>query len=139
MISPGVLFLSFFFLISFFRLFGQKIAQNEKSQLHLSCAISQEHYSLWSLFLVHLCKMMLSPGVCFIIVFFSSFFQKLKRAKNGLKWEKILSVAFNILGIIHRMIFIFGTSFIVHMCKMTISLGVFFILSKFWSSALLEG
>ena len=42
---------------------GQKIAQYEKSKLHLSHAISQEQYSIWSWFLVLLCKMMTSPGV----------------------------------------------------------------------------
>ena len=46
------------------RVKGQKTAQNEK-QLHLSHAISQEKYSIWSWFLVHLCKVMISPGFFF--------------------------------------------------------------------------
>ena len=69
MISPGVVFIFFFFLILIF----QHIAQNEKQQLHPSCAISQEQYSIWTWFLVHFCKTMISPGFFFI---FSKFFQK---------------------------------------------------------------
>ena len=42
---------------------GQKIAQNRKEQL--SCIVSQEQCGIWSWVLVHLCKMMLSPGVFF--------------------------------------------------------------------------
>ena len=52
---------------------GQKIAQNKKEQLHLSRAISQEQYSLWSLFLVQLCKMVVSPGAFLIFLKFSFF------------------------------------------------------------------
>ena len=42
---------------------GQKIAQNEKYQLHPTCTISQEQYSIWSWFLVQLGKMMTSSGL----------------------------------------------------------------------------
>ena len=52
---------------------GQKIAQNEKWQLHMSRAISQGQYSIRSWFLVLLCKMMTSPGVFFIFLTFSFF------------------------------------------------------------------
>ena len=64
----------------------QKIAQNEKYQLHPSCAISQGQYSLWSWFLVHLCKMMISPGVFFIFFFLDSF---IFRAVLGVKGQKM--------------------------------------------------
>ena len=53
---------------------GQKIAQNEKQQLHLSSAISQEQYSIWSWFLVYMCKMVISPGLFFIFFFKFWFF-----------------------------------------------------------------
>ena len=43
----------------------QKISQNKKKQLHLSCTISQEQYSISSWFLVHMCKMKIFPGVFF--------------------------------------------------------------------------
>ena len=49
-----------------------------------------------------------------------------KILKNGPKWETFLSVAFIISEIIHQMIFIYGTSFTVLMCKMAISLGLFY-------------
>ena len=52
---------------------GEKIAQNEKQQLNVSCAISQGQYSIWSWFLIHLCKMMISPGTFFIVLKFSLF------------------------------------------------------------------
>ena len=65
MISPGIFlfFLKCLFLGQDMGVKGQKIVQNEKKQLHPSHAISQEQYSIWSLFLVHLCKMIVSPGV----------------------------------------------------------------------------
>ena len=52
MISPGIFFI-FFEIFIFWAVRGvkgQKIAQNEKRKLHLSCAISQEQYSIWSWF-----------------------------------------------------------------------------------------
>ena len=48
MISPGVFF-HFFKMFIFWavrEVIGQKNAQNEKQQLHMSCAISQEQYSI---------------------------------------------------------------------------------------------
>ena len=62
-ISRCFLFL-FFEVLIFWAVRGkrEKIAQNKKLQLHLSHAISQEQYSIWSGFLVHLCKMMIPPG-----------------------------------------------------------------------------
>ena len=56
---------------------GQKITQNKKWQLHLSRAIPQEQYSPWSLFLVQLCKMMVSPGDFLIFVKFSIFIPRI--------------------------------------------------------------
>ena len=65
--------------------------------------IYQEPYIIWLSFMVHLCKMMISPGVFFN---FSQFwFSELL----GPKWEKILSAMLHILGIIHYMILIYGT------------------------------
>ena len=90
---------------------GQKIAQNEKEQLHLSHAISQEQYSIWSWFLVHLCKMMISPGAFFhffkILIFWVV--RRVKGQKNSPKWQKTLSFALYISGTIHHMILIYGT------------------------------
>ena len=81
---------------------GKKWPQMTKTfcPLHF---IYQEPYIIWLSFMVHLCKMMISPGVFFN---FSQFwFSELL----GPKWEKILSAMLHILGIIHCMILIYGT------------------------------
>ena len=86
MVSPGVFFI-FFQILIFWAVTGvkgQKIAQNEKEQLHLSRAISQEQYSIWSWFLVHYCKMMISPGVFFI---FSKFWFFMLLGGGGVKGQ----------------------------------------------------
>ena len=84
-LCPGFLFI--FLKFSFFGLLGdvggtggggvvkgQKITQNEKQQLHPSHAISQKQYSIWSNFLVHLCKMMISPEFFFFFHVFHFYF-----------------------------------------------------------------
>ena len=81
----------FSFLYIYFHFLGcyrdkvQKIAQNEKYQLHLSHTISQEQYSLWSWFLVHLCKLMMSPVFFFYIYIYISIFW----AVRGVRGQKI--------------------------------------------------
>ena len=91
---------------------------NEKWKLHMSCIVSQEQCSIWSWFLVHLCKM-ISPCAFFISSKFW-FFRLLEgeRAKNGPKWQNIMSVVLHISGTIHHMIVML--SFMVHMCKIII-------------------
>ena len=83
-------FCSFFEILIFWVFRGvkeQKIAQNEKKKkIYVARAISQEQYSIWSWFLVHLCKMMISPGVPFI--FFEIFIFGLLGQKNGPRWQK---------------------------------------------------
>ena len=58
-----------FFKILIFQVFRvvkvQKIVQNDK-KFCPSCSISQELYIIWLLFMVHMCKMILSPGNFFI-------------------------------------------------------------------------
>ena len=70
--SPGVFFI--FFKILIFQdvrgVKGQKLAQNGKEQFHPLRTISQEQYSIWSWFLVHLCKMMIYPCAFFIFLKF---------------------------------------------------------------------
>ena len=56
-----------------------------------------------------------------------------KKAKNRPKWEKLCLSH----SISHKSYIIF--SFMVHMWKMIMSPGVFFIISKFWFSVLLGG
>ena len=49
---------------------GQKMAQNDKK--NLSHSVSQKLYLTWLWFLVHMCKMMISPAIFF---FFFHFFK----------------------------------------------------------------
>ena len=75
---------------------GQKTAQNEKYELHVSRIISQEQYSIWSWFLVYLCKIMISHiSRKFIHFFFLSFYflgcYGGERAKNSPKWKRTIT------------------------------------------------
>ena len=87
---------------------GQKIAQNEKYNLHPSHTLSPEQYSIWSWFLVHF--KMTSPGVVL-------FYQNLdfsgccgvKGQKMAQNDKKNLSVLLHISKSIHHMIVICGT------------------------------
>ena len=79
----------------------------------LSHSISQKLYLIWLWFFVHLCKMIISPGV-FFIFFFSFHFDFLgsyggKRAKNSPNWKNIVSFALHISGIMHHIIVIHST------------------------------
>ena len=111
--SPGIFFIFVkfrFFVLLRGRVKGQKLNKKKKQKLHLSCIVFQEKCSVWSWFSVDLCKVMISPGILF------SFFQNFnfsgcyrgKRAKNGPKWQKILSVAQHISGTMHHMIVTYG-------------------------------
>ena len=82
--------------------------------LHLVHFISREPYIIWLSFIVHLSKMTISPG--FLFPFFLNFDSlgcwrggECKRAKNGPKWEKFLSVMLHVSGILDHTIFIYGT------------------------------
>ena len=129
-----------FFKLSFFGLLGrekgrglkgQKISQNEKQQLHTSCAISQEQYSIWSWFLVHFCKMMVSPGDFFI--FFEMFIiWAVRGRRGGLKGQGITQNGKQQLHpsrAISQAQYSLWSWVLVHLCKMMISSGAFFI---FW-------
>ena len=85
------------------------------------------HY-FWSLFLVHICKMMISP-VCFFVFFFFFHFLRILifqvfrevRAKYSPKWKtKIISV----IHLSQEQCSIWSW-FLVHLCQMIISPGVF--------------
>ena len=54
-----------FYKILIFRIFRgkrEKMDQTDK-KLCLSCLISQGPYIIWSSFMVHMCKMIISPGI----------------------------------------------------------------------------
>ena len=61
--------------------------------------------------------------------------QRGERAKNGPRWQKILSVAPYISGVIYHDLHLWYTC----MYKRMLSLGIFFIFSKFWFSGSLGG
>ena len=88
---------------------GQKMVQNDKKfcLLHL---MFQEPHIICSWFMVHMCKRIISSGIFFIVSNFW-FLGSLggKRARNGPKWQKILSVSLHISGTIHHMVVICGT------------------------------
>ena len=95
-----------------------------------SCSISQKPYIISLPSMVHMCKM-ISPRVIFIFstFWFFGLFGGLKGKKNGPKWQKN-----SVCCTIPQEPYIIWLSFMVHICKMIISSGVFFIFSKFWFS-----
>ena len=114
------------------------MAQNDKN-LFLSHFISQEPYIIWLSFMVHLCKMMMSPGV-FFSVFQKFLFSGLlggKKAKNSPKLQKgCLSHS------ISQEPYIIWLPFVVYECKMMISPGVFSHFYKiliFWFVSWVKG
>ena len=100
---------------------GQTIAQNDK-KFCLSRSISQEPYIIWSSFVVHKCKVIISSGNFF------SFFQNFgflgcwegQRAKHGPKMTKNCPLHF-----VSKEPYILWSWFLVHMCERVISPGVF--------------
>ena len=69
--------------------------------------------------------MMISPGIFSKFRFFGLL--EGKRARNGPKRQKIMSVMLHISGTMHHMIVLF----MLQIYKMIISSGIFFIFSKF--------
>ena len=141
-ISPGIFF-SFFILSKFwFSRFlgrgwgrgrggggsskGQKIVHKKLCPLHL---ISKEPYIIWLSFMVHKCKLMISPG---------GFFQNFDFSVKGHKMVQN-EKRFCLFNTISQEPYIIWLSFVVGKCKMIISPGVFFIFSKFWFFGLLVG
>ena len=114
-ISPGFFF--HFFKILVLQIVSavkwQKVTQSDK-KLYLLLSLSQEPYIIWLSVMVHMCKMIICKMIKFSGVFFNFskfWFSKFSgggRAKNGAKWQKNLTVAPYISGVIHH-IFIYGT------------------------------
>ena len=61
------------------RVKGQKMAQNDK-KFYLSRSISQEPYIIWSSFVVHKCKMIISQG--FFLFFKILIFRVVRKVKG---------------------------------------------------------
>ena len=125
--SPGIFFI--FSKFWFSGLLGGKRAktvQNGK-KFCLSHSISQEWYIIWLSFMVHKCKMIMSPGIFFI---FSKFWfsgllggKRAKMVQNGKKLSLWCSIS--------QKPYIIWLSFMVHICKMIISPGAFLNFLKF--------
>ena len=85
-----VFFFSVFFSVFIFQAVrgvkGQKIAQNDK-KFCLVHFISQGPYIIWLSFMVHLCKMMISPGAFFH--FFKILIFWVVRRVKGQKWPRM--------------------------------------------------
>ena len=98
-----------FFKIWFFGLKGKKRSKMTKNCP--SCFISQEPYIIWMSFMVHLCKMIISPGVFFIFFKIMIFLvvRWVKGQKNEPKWPKVLSFMLDISGTMHYTNVIYGT------------------------------
>ena len=132
-ISPVIFFFFIFFKILIFqvvrRVKGQKMAQNDK-KLCLSCLIFQKPDIIWSSFMVHMCKRIISAG--FLYIFLQMLIFGISSGVKGQKMtqnDKKLSVILHILGSIHDMIMIF-----VHIYKMMTSPDTFFIITNFIQS-----
>ena len=87
-------FCLFFWNLDFLEYYGCKRAKNSpkwKIITSVTHHISQEQYSIWSWFLVHLCKMMISTGCCCCCCccLFSHFSEFFFRAARRMKGQKI--------------------------------------------------
>ena len=98
------------------------MSQNDKN-FYLWLLIFQEPYIIWSSFMVHmyLWKDNISRHFFHFFFFKILIFRNIrgqggKRAKNGPKWQKILSVSLCISGTVHH-----GDTIILHMCTMNVN------------------
>ena len=103
------------------------MVQNDK-KFCLSCPISHEPYIICLSFMVCMCKMMIYPGIFFIFSkFWFSGLKRVKMVQNNRKVSPLCSIS--------QEPYIIWLSFMMHMCKMIISPGVFFFyLLQFWFS-----
>ena len=89
----------------------------------------QEPYIIWLLFMVHLCKMMISLGLFFLFFHYFDSLGFYGARGKGKKWSKMRKK----VCLSHSVWF----WFLVLMSKMIISPGVYVIFLKFWFSGLL--
>ena len=104
----------------------QKMVQINK-KVCLSHTISREPYAIWSLFVVHKCKKIISPGFFFILSKFRFF--GLLGGKKSKKWPKKKKL--RLLHLISQEPYIIWSSFMVHMCKRIISPAFFSFFQNF--------
>ena len=122
MISPGVFFI--FLKILIFGVVsgvkGQKMAQNDKKFCLLH--ISQESYIIWLSSMLHLCEMMISPGV-FFHFFKTLIFQVVRRIKGQKVTQNDKKLYLSCL--ISQAPYILWSLFMVNLCNRIISPGFF--------------
>ena len=118
---------------------GQKMAQNYKKKIVLY-SISREAYIKWLWFLVHMCKMMISPDAFFIFLKFWFSWLLLGVGVGGVKWQKMAhdDKKLCLSHSISQGMYVIWLCFLVHLCKM-IYLAIFFHFSKFWFFGFLGG
>ena len=129
-ISPSVFFNFKILIFQVVRgIKGQKMTQNNK-KFCPSRSIFQEPYLIWFSFVVHMCKTIMSLGA-FFHFFNILIFQVVQgwgmgegreSAKNGPKWQKILSAT----RFMSQEPYIIWFSFMVRMCKAIITPDGFF-------------
>ena len=90
---------------------GQKIVQNYKKFCR-SCSISQEPH-IWLSFMVHICKMIISPGA-FLVVFQNIDLLGCQEGWKGKKMPK-MTIFFCLSGLIFQELYIIWSSYMVHM------------------------
>ena len=107
---------------------GQITVQNDK-KFCLSRFISQEQYIIWLSFMVHLCRMIISPGFAFSFYSKFSFFRFFK----GIKRQKIVqnNKKFGLSRSICQEPYIIWLPFMRHLSKIIIPPWVYFIFLKF--------
>ena len=116
----------FFWVVKQVQNKSKKQVQNKK--FYLSHFISREQYIIWLPFMVHLCKMIISPSGFSIFVKILGFW-----VVRGVKGQKTVQndKKLCLLHSISQEPYIIWLSSMVHICKMIISLGFCFIFSNF--------
>ena len=111
MISPGGFFIFFFFFILIFQAVREVKKNSPKLQNILSVArTSQESYIIWLSFVVHLCEIMIFPGIfSFFKILIFCVVRGVKGEKMVQNEKKIMSVVVHTSKNIHHIIFIYGT------------------------------
>ena len=109
---------------------GGKSAKNVQNEMKfcLLCFISQEPYIIRLSFVVHNCKIIISPWIFFL---FSKFwFSGVLGGSNSKKWHK-MTKKFCLSCLISQEVYIIWSLLLVHMYKRIISPYCFYIFSKF--------
>ena len=137
-ISPGLFLI--FSKFWFFGLLGGKRAKNgpKWEKFCLSHLVSQEPYSIWLSFMVHLYKKIVSPGI-FYIFFKILIFQVARGVKGQIMVQNGKKIC--MFHLLPQELHIMWLSFMVRLCKMIILPGCcfFIIFSIFLFFGLLGG